>query len=137
MRLEIGKTHYDSWGREHKALRSRESRVEYYRVVRYRRENDIVHGVTRSPGHKYTPLVGIIGDDVRMVKVPNDEVTKYFSDVPGYGPGLERRFSLRARRHGELMHGGPIRRGNPDLFIFTTSSEWGRDDHRPRTTTTP
>lgn len=55
-----------------------------YRVVRYRREHDTVHGVTGSPGHKYTPLVALDEYTVRLIKIPNDEVTKYVSDLAGY-----------------------------------------------------
>lgn len=55
-----------------------------HRVVRYRREHDTVHGVTGSPGHKYTPLVVLDEYTVRMIKVPNDEVTKYVTDIAGY-----------------------------------------------------
>lgn len=52
-----------------------------HRVVRYRREHDIVHGVTGSPGTKYTPLACLDDTSVRLVRVPNDEATKWFSDL--------------------------------------------------------
>jgi hypothetical protein len=52
-----------------------------YRVVRYRREYDIVHGVTKSPGHKYTPIVVLDEYNVRLLKVPNAEATKHFETM--------------------------------------------------------
>lgn len=75
-----------------------------YRVIRWRRENGVAHGVAGPPGRKKTPVV-ILGTPIRLLKVPNAELNLHSEELDGGDVASAVTIILEAGNHHGITKG--------------------------------